>query len=343
MPKYSPKLHCPLEDSLQVDCKQPGSSSGRRATLSGGLGLMFLVAALAGCAPESTSTSSSGGSSGPPATLSKPWYVSDYRIVFDEDAGTFEVGHYIDGFYRVTELGDFINDGVPGMLYGNPTVDLMGSLGFSDNGLPFSIDLVAMNASNLIFVDDTGVTVTMSEYAPDLEDSPITDDFSDGVLHDRWWTDGNVVESGGVLRLQGDSAAAGLWQLGFRTVQAVLTLESAEGQCNAAIGYHPWDEDIVAKCGIAVSDEGSTTVFGQVFNLVTGETLHYVDLAETTLGATHECKMTWTGSRLDFYADGALIDGYTPPGQGNFEYCGEPSFFVWGNANANADDFRVFY
>lgn len=341
MPNYPPQTNPPLERALEGGCRQSRTGPGRVAPLSRPLVPMLLLAALAGCGLETTSTSTDSGSSTTQATLDKPWYVSDSRVLFNESAGTFEVGHYIDGAYRPTEMGDFVNDGVPGMLHGMPTADLMGGMGLSDNGLPFSIDLVAMNVSNLIFVDDLGATVTLSEHPPELEDSPITDDFSDDVLHGRWWTGGSVVESGGKLRLQGDSAAAGLWQLGFRTVQSVIALESAGGQCNAAIGYHPWDEDIEAKCGIAVSEEGSTTVFGQIHNIVTGESLHYVDLVETNIGASHECKMTWNGGSLEFHADGALVDSYTPVGQGNLQYCGEPSFYVWGNAIATVDDFRV--
>jgi hypothetical protein len=315
---------------------QQVSRSSHGAKARSGIGFTLLAAILVGCAPESIVD---GGVTAPQATLSKSWHASDYRIIFDESSETYEVANYINGYYQLTELGNFVNDGVPGMLYGNPAADLMGGLGLSDNGLPFSIDLVGMNVSNLVFIDDQGVTVTMSEYAPALEDSPILDDFTDGVFHQRWWSTGNVYESDGVLHLEGDSASAGLWQLGFTKIQSGLTLVSAEGQSNVAISYYPWDEAIVAKCGIGVSEEGVATVFGQVYNLISDETLHYVDLLPTAVGLTHECKMSWTGNRLDFYADGALIESYTPQSMGNLEYCGEPSFYVWGNAHATADGF----
>lgn len=272
------------------------------------------------------------------------WYVSDCEVTFHETLGIFEVSNFIGGYYQVTERGDYLFDGIPGMLSAFPLVDLMGSYGFSNNGDPFELDMLTRTEDTLVLETAGGETVVLSRYPPDLDTPPINEGFDGGELDPRWWTDGNVFLANGRLNIQGDNSAAGLWQLGFNRVEAEITLGAADGHSNVALGFSPFDENVVAKCGVAQSEDLQTTVFCQVYDLEAEETLYYGDLKYTMVGETHQVMMIWTGEKVEFYADGGSGQSYAPPFEGNLRYPGEPDVYSWGaGIQGTVDNFRAQY
>ena len=272
-------------------------------------------------------------------SLNKPWYYSDYRLRFDEATRTYELANFIGGFYQLTELGTYDYTRPSGVFRGYPQVDLMGGLGLSDNGAPFIVDLVELSNGDLMLMDRDGDTSVLTQFAPALERSPISDDFSDGRVDKRWWMMGDTREFGGEFHLRNPSAAVGLFQRGFRRVQATIRLDSTQGPGNISLGYRAWDENLVAKCGVSVSEEGDVSVFAQVHDEATDSTVYYKDLLITKLGVAHECRMEWTGSQVNFYCDGVLGESYAPPVPGNFAFCGAPCVFAWRNVLGAMDNF----
>ena len=311
-----------------MQCHQ---APNRLHTLRRGAAATLGALLLAGCEFETEASSEQNSSPPFSESIHGTWYVSDCEIIFDENSNTFEVSNFIGGFYQLTERGDYVSAGVPGVLSGFPLVDLMGGYGLSDNGDPFELDLLTRTQETLILETAEGHTVVLSLYPPDLDSPPIDDHFDGNDLDPRWWTIGNTWVSQGQLHLQGDAAAAGLWQLGFTRLQADMRLEAANGHANVAMGFRPFDDRIVAKCGVGQSDLYETTVFCQVLDLETEESLFYADLKSTQIGATHQVMMVWTSGRVEFYADGTMVQSYTPPFEGNLSFCGEPDLFAWGD------------
>lgn len=279
-----------------------------------------------------------------PAELGTPWYKADSRIVFDVSAGTYEFSNYIGGTFQLTEGGTFTLRGSPGEIHGDPVIDLMGRMGFADNGAPFSIKVVSLSATTLVYTDRLGATVNASAFRVPLENAPLEDRFDDGTLDPRWWSVGNVSESAGVLNITDSMSMAGLWQLGFASVEADVAVLSATGDANCAIGYRPWDEDIIAKCGISMDSAGEVAVFAQIYVESSGKTIFHSILGDTNLGTTHRCRMVWAGGKVDFYNNGKLTDTFIPAVKGNYYYCGEPCVLTWspgGTVHGTLDNFRA--
>ena len=111
-----------------------------------------------------------------------------------------------------------------------------------------------------------------------------------------------------------------------------------------ALGFKPYDENIMAKCGVGQSDLWETTVFCQVLDLETDESLFYADLLPAELGEAYEVMMIWNGDKVEFHADGVLIESYTPETHGNLDFCGEPDVFGWGDGvYGTVDNFKAQY
>ena len=316
------------------------------ATHKRSFAVLALVAAITACDLKESESGSevTPPSVQPPSGFGKSWHTGDLRISFDVAAGSYQVDNFIGGVYQLTEGGSFNLRGSAGELHGTPVVDLMGGLGWADNGAPFSINIINVEATTLTFIDRMGATISTSAFPPALENAPIEDRFEDGVIDPRWWTAGNVFESSGVLHVSDSSSMAGLWQLGFTDLEAYISLTSASSHANVAIGYRPWDENVTAKCGVSVDSAGDVAVFAQVYDEASGVTMFHSILAETVMGATHQCRMVWSGGKVDFYVDQILTDTFIPAAPGNYSYCGEPCVFAWssgGDVQGTVDDFRV--
>lgn len=300
---------------------------------------------LAGC-------SGGGGGPAPLGSVAGNWYLGSARLSFSSDApnrdlaggqesGTYHVDEFVGGEYRLTEAGTYTYDHASRRLVGEATQDLMGDQGLSDEGAPFSVGVPMLDTSTLVlgFEGEGDDTVRLSTVPPALAPPPLEDAFDDGVLnHSLWYYEGDVLEAYGKLSLTGPDGEASLERIGLNVIEVEITLEDGEGEGGCYLDFAPWSGDSWVSTGIHRESNGE--IGTMVYVNLEGAHEHFEFTKATDYGESHDFRLEWDGSKVDFRIDGELVYTYIAPDDpDNNIYTSEISVGTWGDVEGSFDDF----
>jgi len=310
---------------------------------------------LAGCSGGGGGPAPLGSVAGGGTATPRNWYIDSARLTFSSDApnldvaggqesGTYHIDEFVAGEYRLTEAGTYTYDHALKRLQGAATEDLMGDQGLSEGvGASFSVGVPTLDTSTLVlsFEEEGDDTVRLSSVPPALAPPPLADTFDDGVLnHSLWSYDGDVLEAHGKLWLAGPDGEANLERIGLNVIEAEITLEDGQGQGGCYLEFAPWRGDSWVSTGIQRESNGS--IGTMVYVNLDGAHEHFEYTKATDYGESHDFRLEWDGSDVDFYIDGDLVYTYTAPDDpGNNIYTSEISIGSWGDVEGSFDDFRA--
>lgn len=293
-----------------------------------------------------TACSGGGGGVDYRSSVVGTWYIGNTRLEFASDApnvdpagqeeGDFHLAEWVLGEYHEMEVGTYLYNHASKTLSGVATYDRNGDAGLSDNMAPFAFGVPSITSAALTVSTDDG-HVHLGVSPPTLPDLPIVDYFNGGGLDPLFWdsTEGPTAVQGGEL-LAGEDAWIALTVGGANDIRVEMTLEEGDPSSNCHLSFCPWDYDVAAKCGINRSGDGSVDTFVQIYG---GPNAYYHSIASTSLGSTHDFRMIWTGTSVEFYIDSVLVETYTPPGELELDYPADIALATWSDVLAVFDDF----
>lgn len=95
---------------------------------------------------------------------------------------------------------------------------------------------------------------------------------------------------------------------GYREISADLMAWEAEDNSNLRIEYNPFHPDYKAEIGLQAIPGGGI-IFAHVWN---GSSVFWRELASSDGNVTYNVKMTWDGTSVRFFLNGAQEAIYTP-------------------------------
>ncbi len=248
------------------------------------------------------------------------WYIYTVQLSFAAD-GTFTLSDNVLGAYTMCETGTYVLNRTTRILSGTVTVDLNGDYGMGEGvGATFALPVIQLTDTRLAVTTDDG-TETLTRSAPNTPEGTLTEDFSSPTLnYDLWWiasrNDGSVSISNGQanLRAESDGSNYGSWDLdlricGYTQIQADIRVTVAEVESNCCLRWRPYGDQTV-NLGIHRSSNGDLYLFSQ--GHPAGPHIRSQSLGSAVLGTYYTFRMTWDGTTVRFYVDGAEVDSYAP-------------------------------
>lgn len=298
-----------------------------------------------------TACSGGGGGGASAYTLAgadglRNWYVSGAKLVFSSDEpnslagagreeGLYQMEVWVNGVYRQVEAGTYVLNGETSTISGSADADWNGDHGISDNGSTFVGQVAPITPTTAVLRGDDG-PITLTTTPPTILPLPIVDNFDAG-LDPRYWgfTGGSKAVAGGALHL-GDESWIELMQCGATDIRATMSLDEAEGWAACVLSFQPCGGDQYAHCGIYRNgnDDG-------VYTFVEMEGEGYQSIGGTSLGATREFRLVWTGSDVQFWVEGSLVRTYAPPTPYLLDFTTGIELSTWGEASATVYSFQA--